>query len=42
MTCDLDRLGTFDVVFFLGVLYHLKEPLSALERLRQVTRLQRS
>ena len=26
------RLGTFDVVFFLGVLYHLPNPLLALER----------
>jgi tRNA (mo5U34)-methyltransferase len=34
---DLDPLGRFDVVLFLGVLYHLKEPLTALERLRQVT-----
>jgi tRNA (mo5U34)-methyltransferase len=38
MTYDLGRLGTFDIVFFLGVLYHLKEPLGALERLRQVTK----
>jgi tRNA (mo5U34)-methyltransferase len=38
MTMDLDALGTFDVVFFLGVIYHLEEPLRALRRLRQVTR----
>lgn len=37
MTADLDALGTFDVVLHLGVLYHMKEPLSALERLRRVT-----
>jgi tRNA (mo5U34)-methyltransferase len=29
--------GTFDVVFFLGVLYHLKHPLYALERIFEVT-----
>jgi tRNA (mo5U34)-methyltransferase len=30
------RLGTFDVVFFLGVLYHLPNPLLALERVASV------
>jgi tRNA (mo5U34)-methyltransferase len=34
---DLAPLGRFDVVLFLGVLYHLKEPLAALERIRQLT-----
>ena len=38
MTTDLASLGTFDVVLYLGVLYHVKEPLTALERVRQVTR----
>ena len=38
MTMDLATLGTFDVVLFLGVIYHLEEPLRALRRLRQVTR----
>jgi tRNA (mo5U34)-methyltransferase len=38
MTMDLADLGTFDVVLHLGVLYHIKEPLAALERVRQVTR----
>jgi tRNA (mo5U34)-methyltransferase len=38
MTMDLDRLGTFDVVLYLGVLYHMREPLLALERLARVTR----
>lgn len=38
MTMDLPPLGTFDVVLFLGVIYHLEEPLRALRRLRQVTR----
>jgi tRNA (mo5U34)-methyltransferase len=30
--------GTFDVVLFLGVLYHLRHPFAALERLRSATR----
>ena len=34
---DLDELGEFDVVLYLGVLYHMKEPLTCLERLRTVT-----
>jgi tRNA (mo5U34)-methyltransferase len=38
MTMDLAPLGSFDVVLFLGVIYHLEEPLRALRRLRQVTR----
>lgn len=37
MVMDLKTLGTFDVVFFFGVLYHLKNPLGALERLYEVT-----
>ena len=38
MTMDLDTLaGPFDVVLLLGVLYHLKEPLTALERLGSIT-----
>lgn len=37
MTADLESLGTFDVVLFLGVLYHLRHPLLALERLARVT-----
>ncbi len=36
MTMDLASLGTFDVVLFLGVLYHLKDPLGALGRLASV------
>jgi len=36
-TADLDAVGTFDVVLYLGVLYHMKEPLRAVERLRAVT-----
>ena len=37
MTTDLEALGRFDVVLYLGVLYHMKEPLTALTRLRNVT-----
>jgi tRNA (mo5U34)-methyltransferase len=36
-TVDLDTVGHFDVVLYLGVLYHMKEPLRALERVRSVT-----
>lgn len=32
------RVGTFDVVLFLGVLYHLRHPFLALERVASVTR----
>jgi tRNA (mo5U34)-methyltransferase len=31
------RVGTFDLVLFLGVLYHLRHPLLALERVASVT-----
>jgi len=31
-----DKVGTFDVVLFLGVLYHLRHPLLALERVASV------
>jgi len=37
-TVDPPSLGTFDVVLFLGVLYHPKEPLTALEAVRRLTR----
>ena len=37
MSCDLASLGQFDVVLYLGVLYHIPEPLTALRRLRAVT-----
>ena len=35
---DLTELGSFDVVLYLGVLYHVRHPLLALERLAAVTR----
>ena len=38
MRMDLDRLGTFDVVLFLGVLNHLRHPLLALERVARLAR----
>jgi tRNA (mo5U34)-methyltransferase len=38
MTMNLKELGTFDVVLYLGVLYHVKDPFLALRRLREVTR----
>ncbi|MGD0363046.1 MAG: methyltransferase domain-containing protein [Bryobacteraceae bacterium] len=41
MVCDVydlspERVGTFDLVVFSGVLYHLKHPLLALERVASV------
>lgn len=33
-----ERMGMFDVVLLLGVLYHLKNPLAALERVASMTR----
>jgi tRNA (mo5U34)-methyltransferase len=38
MDLSPERLGTFDVVLFLGVLYHLPNPLLALERVASVTK----
>jgi tRNA (mo5U34)-methyltransferase len=35
---DIARFGQWDVVLFLGVLYHLQDPFDALKRLRAVTR----
>jgi tRNA (mo5U34)-methyltransferase len=32
------RVGTFDAIFFLGVLYHLRDPMLALDRLWEVAR----
>jgi tRNA (mo5U34)-methyltransferase len=37
MTMDLSSLGRFDVVLFLGVLYHLENPFEAMKRLKSVT-----
>ena len=38
MDMSPDRVGEWDVVLFLGVLYHLKHPLLALERVASVTK----
>jgi tRNA (mo5U34)-methyltransferase len=38
MDLSPERVGTFDVVFFFGVLYHLPHPLLALERVASVAR----
>ncbi len=43
MTIDVldlcpERVGTFDIVLFLGVLYHMRHPLLALERVASVTK----
>src|SRR5581483_10238018 len=33
-----ENVGTFDVVFFLGVLYHMRHPMLALEHVASVTK----
>jgi tRNA (mo5U34)-methyltransferase len=38
MNLSTELVGQFDVVLFLGVLYHLKHPLYVLERLAEITR----
>lgn len=38
MVMDLDQLGTFDVTFFFGTLYHMENPLESMRRLFSVTR----
>jgi tRNA (mo5U34)-methyltransferase len=40
MDCDLHRVGLWDVVLYLGVLYHMRDPLGALQRVAAVTREQ--
>ena len=37
MTMDLEPLGTFDVVLFLGVLYHMENPLASLRRVASLS-----
>jgi tRNA (mo5U34)-methyltransferase len=37
MDLSPDRVGTFDLVLFVGVLYHMRHPLLALERVASVT-----
>src|SRR5206468_7071731 len=38
MDLSPERVGTFDLVLFLGVLYHLRHPFLALERVASVAR----
>ncbi len=38
MKVPVDEIGVFDVVLFLGVLYHLRDPLGALEKVRSLTK----
>ncbi len=38
MEADLGEVGVFDVVLYLGVLYHMENPLAALKRVAAVTR----
>jgi tRNA (mo5U34)-methyltransferase len=38
MECELKDLGVFDVVLYLGVLYHMEDPMRALRRVAKVTR----
>jgi tRNA (mo5U34)-methyltransferase len=40
MECELAAVGSWDVVLYLGVLYHMPDPLRALRRLAAVTREQ--
>lgn len=35
---DVERIGTFDVVFFFGVLYHMENPLEAMKRVGALTK----
>jgi tRNA (mo5U34)-methyltransferase len=38
MTTDAALLGVFDVVLYLGVLYHMEDPLSAMRRVSMLTK----
>jgi tRNA (mo5U34)-methyltransferase len=40
MDCDLAAIGIWDVVLYLGVLYHMPDPVQALRRVAAVTREQ--
>lgn len=37
MELSPEQVGTFDLVFFLGVLYHLRDPVNAIDRVASVT-----
>ncbi|HEX8844467.1 MAG TPA: DUF1698 domain-containing protein [Pyrinomonadaceae bacterium] len=38
MKMNAESLGQFDVVLYMGVLYHMEDPLESLRRVRQVTK----
>lgn len=38
MKMDVQSLGQFEVVLYMGVLYHMEDPLEALRRVRRVTK----
>lgn len=38
LTVDIDEIGRFDVVFFMGVLYHMENPLEAMRRVAGFTK----
>jgi tRNA (mo5U34)-methyltransferase len=38
--CDLAEVGHWDVVLYLGVLYHMSDPVAAIRRVAEVTRQQ--
>jgi len=38
LTVDPDRLGNFDILLFLGVLYHMEDPLKTMRRVSLLTR----
>lgn len=38
MMMDVGRLGQFDIVLYMGVLYHMENPLESLRRVRQLTK----
>src|SRR5262249_27742269 len=38
MTMNVEAVGAFDVVLYLGVLYHMENPLGALRRIRELTK----
>lgn len=37
---DKDKIGTFDIVLCLGLIYHLAHPVLALEKINQITKIQ--
>jgi tRNA (mo5U34)-methyltransferase len=37
MACELEHVGVWDIVLYLGVLYHMEDPMRALRRLAAVT-----